>query len=113
MKLRLQDLQDECWTKIGKFQTIVVMPFELCQELLRSLDFLFHVASRSEVPNIVGEDAAGLRTELKKAKAHIAELESVGTMSVRRHENFTEEAKQRHAEEVSFGKRPFGRMEKV
>lgn len=71
---------------------------------MHSADVPVEVVPSSEISVIMGGDADEISTELENCKAHIAELESVETVTVRRQEELMEKAKQRHAEEVNVWK---------
>lgn len=55
----------------------------------------------SKVPDTTGGDITGFAAELNRAKARIAELKSVVTITVRRQEELLDEAKRRHIEDVT------------
>lgn len=76
----------------------------LLQKLLQLADVHVDVAMGSKVPAGIEEDAAGLFTQVEKAKARIAFSKAVETTTVRLHEELTDMVKERHAEKVSIWK---------
>lgn len=89
-----------------KVPTKVAEGFELARELLRSTDVPADLVPSWEVPVSTRGDAAELTAELEKTKTRAAELNSVETITVRRHRELMEKGRQRHAEEVSVWKEP-------
>lgn len=69
--------------------------------MLHSADFPVDIVLSSEVPVTAGENTTGLAADLDNVKAGLAELESVEAMTVRRHDELSDEIEQRHAEEIS------------
>lgn len=68
----------------------------LCRkELLQPLDASVNVVSCSDVPATIGKDNTALAAELDKVKARITELELVEPVTVCRHKELLDEAKQR------------------
>lgn len=70
-------------------------------------DVPVHAAPSSEFSATTGADATELAAEFEKAKPRIAELESVETIPVRRHEELLDEIKQLHVEEIRLWKEIF------
>lgn len=103
IKRKLHNLKDESRTKkqVGPINVAEVV--NLAQEMFRSSVIPDDAAASSEAPINPRGNATGLLAELEKAKALMAELDSVKTMTIRWHKELMDEAKQRHAENVAHG----------
>lgn len=87
MKRKEQNLQSECWTKNWKNLTNVTEIVLLVQKSLLLADGPVNTVPPSEFPVTTEGSSTGLGTELDKAKPRIVELESVETITFRRHKD--------------------------
>lgn len=105
MQQKLLNKQDECRSKKRRVTTNVAETVELAKGLLRSTDVPGNTAPSSYVQVTAGRDKTGLAAEFDKAKAHIAELESVKPISGRQRKELLNEVKQHHAAEIRSWKK--------
>lgn len=110
MKWKLLGLQDECHTKKRRVPASFTWPVGLSKELLQSADVPDNTVLSSEIPVITGGNTIELATELNKAMARIAELESVEIITVRCHEILLEEDKNDVLRRSTSGRRLWTRM---
>lgn len=82
---KLQDLQDEFWTKKQRFLKNVAKAVDLIQEFLGSADGPINTILLSEVFATAGVDSTGLVAKLHDAERGITELGSVRALPVHRH----------------------------
>lgn len=99
VKQKLLVLQVDCRAKKRKIPASVAEAVELAQELLQ-YDTGNSVVPSSILPTDPPGEATAFAAELEKVKARIAELESVKTITVRRHKEIHEKIEKHHSEEV-------------
>lgn len=96
-------MQDDCRARKRNLPTNAAEAVELAEELLQS-DVYIRVVSTPDVAVVSDGDAITFAACLNKAKAQIAELGSMETITFRRYEAIHEGAKKCHAEEFETRK---------